>query len=86
MDRIGRSKAYDEGLRSSTCCNPYNMGTAEFNDFERGWVQRIKRGGGYSNRLIDFSQALTDQYFPRKRKSQIKVEPKFNAYANAKGK
>ena len=23
--------------------NPYKLGTSEFNDFERGWVQALKR-------------------------------------------
>lgn len=25
--------------------NPYKIGTSEFNDFERGWVQALKRSG-----------------------------------------
>ncbi|WP_041394865.1 hypothetical protein [Photobacterium profundum] len=39
-----QSKAYEEGFRSGIVYNnPYHESTPEFDDFERGWVQRIKR-------------------------------------------
>ena len=38
-----QSKEYEEGFTSKKYSNPYQAGTQAFNDFERGWVQRLKR-------------------------------------------
>lgn len=40
--------AYDEGFRSYKArkrdyANPYGLGTAEYDLYERGWVQALKR-------------------------------------------
>jgi len=40
---MSQSKEYEEGFSSRKYANPYKPGTPEFNDFERGWVQRLKR-------------------------------------------
>lgn len=40
---MSQSKEYEEGFASKMYSNPYQWGTREFNDFERGWVQRLKR-------------------------------------------
>lgn len=38
------SIAYNEGFNSKKYDNPYNPSTQEYNDFERGWCQRVKHG------------------------------------------
>jgi hypothetical protein len=38
------SEAYDKGFKSECYENPYQVGSNEYNDCERGWAQRIKRG------------------------------------------
>lgn len=38
-----KSKAYEEGFSSRKYLNPYSPGSSEFNEFERGWGQRVKR-------------------------------------------
>lgn len=38
------SEEYYQGFKSKSIQNPYTPGTEEFNEFERGWVQRQKRG------------------------------------------
>ncbi|CAM3881685.1 hypothetical protein [Rheinheimera salexigens] len=40
---MSNSKEYEEGFLSIKYSNPYKIGTQAFNDFERGWVQRLKR-------------------------------------------
>lgn len=37
------SDAYRQGIESPSYDNPYKVGTSEYNDFERGWAQRVKR-------------------------------------------
>lgn len=37
------SKAYEAGFSSRKYENPYTRGSQDFNDFERGWIQRVKR-------------------------------------------
>lgn len=39
-----RSAEYYQGFNSKSNQNPYTPGTEEFNEFERGWVQRLKQG------------------------------------------
>jgi len=38
------SDAYNKGFKSECYDNPYAVGSDEYNDCERGWAQRIKRG------------------------------------------
>lgn len=38
------SEAYDKGFKSECYENPYDVGSDEYNECERGWAQRIKRG------------------------------------------
>lgn len=38
------SEAYDKGFKSERYENPYPVGSDEYNDCERGWAQRVKRG------------------------------------------
>lgn len=37
------SKAYEAGFSSKKYENSYTPGSQDFNDFERGWIQRVKR-------------------------------------------
>lgn len=49
MKESPRQKIVEEGARhfreQTSYRNPYKLGTSEFNDFERGWVQALKRSG-----------------------------------------
>jgi hypothetical protein len=38
------SEAYNKGFTSEYYDNPYAVGSDEYNECERGWAQRIKRG------------------------------------------
>ena len=44
MAVLGNSEAYREGLKSVTYTNPHPINSVEYNDFERGWSQRVKSG------------------------------------------
>lgn len=44
MNNRNLRDAYNKGFKSECYDNPYDVGTAEFNECERGWAQRIKRG------------------------------------------
>lgn len=50
MTREDQSQKFvEEGARhfreETSYRNPYKIGTSEFNAFERGWVQALKRSG-----------------------------------------
>ena len=44
MEVKKHSAAYDKGFNSECYENPYQVGSEEYDDCERGWAQRIKRG------------------------------------------
>lgn len=44
MEPLGNTEAYREGLKSVAYKNPYPINSDEYNDFERGWSQRVKSG------------------------------------------
>ncbi|ELA9326150.1 hypothetical protein [Vibrio parahaemolyticus] len=86
------SKAYEEGLNScldSEYVNPYPEDSAEFDDYERGRSQKIKRSGSNSSFSCGFNPWEPDiepvrdvQYRPKKPDGAAKPNP----YAQAKGK
>lgn len=39
-----RSKEFYEGFHSKAYLNPYPPASNEYDEFERGWTQRLKRG------------------------------------------
>jgi hypothetical protein len=41
--KLGGLSYFDDG---GIYRNPYHIGSAEFNEFERGWMQSLKRDGG----------------------------------------
>ncbi|USD36541.1 hypothetical protein [Ferrimonas sp. SCSIO 43195] len=82
-----KSKAYKEGFRafsSSTYKNPYNENTDEFDDYERGYFQRLKR----SNCSETYSHDGWDIGPAPQREVTIKPAKRhdINPYALAKGK
>ncbi|HFG1782059.1 hypothetical protein FXE87_15945 [Vibrio mimicus] len=87
------SKAYEEGFNSSLYSdyvNPYPEDSSEFDDYERGRSQKIKRSGSNSNFFNDFNLWDTDiepvrdiQFKPKK---SLLGSEKPNPYAQAKGK
>lgn len=83
----GRSEAYKKGFNSKFCDNPYDIGTQEYNEFERGWSQKAKRypnvvSDVYKNGFIKDSGT----YFDESRLKTLQISSKYNAYAIAKGK
>ncbi|EJL6735809.1 hypothetical protein NMR87_004690 [Vibrio alginolyticus] len=80
---VGRSDAYRQGFYSKYCDNPFEMGSQEYNDFERGWSQKAKQlpnsvESKYKHKRFKQSQPES--------KSKV-TEPKgYNSYAKAKGK
>ncbi|ODS04291.1 hypothetical protein [Vibrio scophthalmi] len=90
MNQIGRSEAYREGMKAKTYENPYEPGTQQFNEFERGWSQRIKRGGSYASIIpkpcYEMNQPLSLQEIYADKPVNKPTPSKYNSYANAKGK
>lgn len=39
-----RSNEFYEGFNSKSYDNPYQSASMEYNEFERGWTQRLKQG------------------------------------------
>lgn len=44
MEDKHSSEAYNKGFKSEVYANPYSVGSKEYDECERGWAQRIKRG------------------------------------------
>lgn len=90
MKEIGRSKAYNQGLKAKSYNNPFERGSDEFNDFECGWSQRIKRGGSYTFTESSFSQSqplpLAARYSADTTPKKKPAISKYDSYASAKGK
>ncbi|MCE2571819.1 hypothetical protein [Motilimonas eburnea] len=76
------SKAFEEGFNSclnTPYRNPYPEDSNEFNDYERGRTQKLKRSSGYLSEH-DF---LPDNFFVERRP---KPQETPNRYAKAKYK
>ena len=52
------SKSY--WANSGKMNNPYDFGTLEFNDFERGWVQACKRDTNHTSDGIAYTRMDSD--------------------------
>lgn len=73
--------------------NPYPINSDEYNWFERGWLQALKRSDTTSMQSSSVTIAISDNSFKskyseiseRKKHSPV-VESSYNAYAAAKGK
>lgn len=88
------SKAYEEGFKSclfSDYINPYPEESHEFDEYERGRSQKIKRSGSNSSFSSGFDDCWVGELEPV-REVTIKPQklpsstPKPNAYAQAKGR
>jgi hypothetical protein len=44
MEDKHSSEAYNKGFKTEQYNNPYPVGSNEYNECERGWAQRVKRG------------------------------------------
>lgn len=90
MNQIGRSEAYLEGMKAKAYENPYERGTKQFNDFERGWSQRLKRGGSCASIIpkpcFEKSEPPSLQEIYAEKPVNKTTPSKYNSYANAKGK
>ncbi|CAH8213705.1 hypothetical protein V9789_004395 [Vibrio vulnificus] len=80
---VGRSDAYRQGFNSKYCDNPFEMGSQEYNDFERGWSQKAKR---FPNSVESkYKHKRFEQSLPES-KSKVTEPKSYNSYAKAKGK
>ncbi|EGU4188863.1 hypothetical protein HWU03_003015 [Vibrio parahaemolyticus] len=87
------SKAYKEGFKSciySDYINPYLEDSSEFDDYERGRTQKLKRSGsnnsfsgGFDLWEPDLEPVRDVEYKPKKSSFESQ---KPNPYAQAKGK
>ena len=75
-----RSQAYREGFYSKKNENPYKIGTDEYNEFERGWTQKLKR-----NFFVGFSGVTTCPEPKVVVREKVRIS-KYSSYADAKGK
>jgi hypothetical protein len=44
MENSNDNEAYQRGFKSALYDNPYSFGSHEYNECERGWSQRLRRG------------------------------------------
>jgi hypothetical protein len=44
MENSNDNEAYQKGFKSTLYDNPYSFGSHEYNECERGWSQRLRRG------------------------------------------
>jgi len=90
MSQIGKSEAYIQGMKAKVYTNPYERGSQQHNDFERGWSQRIKRGGSYQSLFFMDDFSATSKPTLKEIHSPKKLEKpnlcKYDSYASAKGK
>lgn len=85
---VGRTEAYKQGYVAKHYENPYPRNSQEYNDFERGWSQKMKR-----TRLAPEPKHYQKELF-RLHKEQVtktshppsKATSDYNYYAAAKGK
>jgi hypothetical protein len=78
INREGAQKYFtDKGVYK----NPYPVGSIEFNEFERGWMQSLKKDEG---RLVN---ALPPSHHPEKRRTNVPsdVEMQAERYRSRKG-
>jgi len=86
------TKAYDLGRRARAYSdNPYEIDSAEYNDFERGHTQKIRAGGttgsnAYAHFGSQFDSAVEWSDLKRSRPVKDKPAVKVNSYAQAKKK
>jgi hypothetical protein len=69
MSNIYDTPAYREGMSSylnkdSNYKNPYLSGTPEYNAFERGWTQALKRNPDLVSRRIQYTYKANAQIKP----------------------
>ena len=63
--------------------NPYDFGTPEFNDFERGWVQECKRDNSHRSDGIAYTRMDAD--LTREDPAGEAKRREASAYAKASG-
>jgi len=69
-----RSKEFYEGFHSKAYLNPYPPASNEYDEFERGWTQRLKRGLPiYETKFEDEVEDALTLY--KNRNKTVTVEP-----------
>lgn len=76
----GRRSYWAENKRMN---NPYEFGTPEFNDFERGWVQACKRDSSLNSQGIAYTRMQSEPGFYDESAEKMKRDAQ--AYAKATG-
>lgn len=86
-----KRQAIDEGFRSfylnnGALLNPHPRDSQDYNDFERGWTQALKRSNDKSP-VGGFSQtSMAIKYDGAEKRHRKVVESAYNSYAAVKGK
>ncbi len=80
---VGRSDAYRQGFYSKYCDNPFEMGSQEYNDFERGWSQKAKQ---FPNSVESKHKHKRFEQSQPESKSKVTEPKSYNPYAEARGK
>jgi len=64
--------------------NPYPIGSPEYNQFERGWMQSLKRDGGHLSRS-KFPSTSNKAQFVSKHNNSSKIDIQAALYRSKKG-
>lgn len=75
-----RSKEFYEGFNSKSCANPYPPASIEYNEFDRGWGQRVKRGYAVSGASFEGEPASALTLFKHKSKKVNTGSNKKNSF------
>jgi hypothetical protein len=65
--------------------NPYEFGTPEYNDFERGWVQACKRDASHTSDGIAYTRMNPNPNLSRAEAAEETKRQEASAYAKASG-
>ncbi|OXX66193.1 hypothetical protein B9J84_15470 [Vibrio sp. V03_P4A6T147] len=85
---VGRTEAYKKGYGAKHYENPYPRNSQEYNDFERGWSQKIKSTRS-DPPLKHYQKELLRQHKEQTAKPSRQASSgtsDYNYYAEAKGK
>lgn len=79
INKLGARKYFkDHGVYR----NPYVVGTPEYNEFERGWMQSLKRNGG---QLVKGTDCLDVMPTRKAGTTQVEIDIAAELYRSRKG-
>lgn len=77
--RLGQKKYFEE---YGVYRNPYDVGTPEYNEFERGWMQSLKRNNG---QLVRGGERWDENHTKQGGLTQAEIEIAAELYRSRKG-